>query len=649
MEGYVMALTKTAAFAVAFFVGAIPSRAQEVADRIWSGGPILTMNDAAMRADAVAEKGGKIIAVGPAASVMAHRGAGTQVIDLKGRTMLPGFFDAHGHVVMGGLQALSANLLPEPDGKVKDIASLQQTLRDWIAGNAEIVKSVNLIIGFGYDTTQLAELRHPNRDDLDAVSKDVPIMVVHQSGHIGALNSKALDLMGFNAQTKNPAGGVIQRRANSSEPNGVVEEAAFFTTAFKLIGSLGPNGLKAFAKAGGDMWAKYGYTTAEEGRAVPASVNVIQQFASEGGFKIDVVAYADVLVDRDFIKKNASSAYRNRFRLAGAKLTIDGSVQGFTAWRDRPFYAPVGDFPKGYAGYSAVTQKQVNEALDWAYANKIQIISHANGEKASDSLIAGLKAASNKHGLDRDRRSVLIHGQLLREDQVEAYRRLNITPSLFPMHTFYWGDWHRDKTVGPALVDNISPTGWVRARNMRFSTHHDAPVALPDSMRVLDATVTRRSRSGDIIGPAQRVDVITALKAMTIWPAWHHFEDKTKGSIEVGKLADLVILSRDPTAGDPDTIDQIVVTETIKEGATIYAAKETDLRRSSLEKDRSDAAFGRFLSKAATHHEIQRLPAAWRENPMKRATLAAASHDSSCLVTVMSALVQDMLQESDPR
>ena len=134
-------------------------------------------------------------------------------------------------------------------------------------------------------------------------------------------------------------------------------------------------------------------------------------------------------------------------------------------------------------------------------------------------------------------RPVLIHGQFLREDQLDSYKALGVIPSLFPMHTFYWGDWHLDHTVGPQAGMNISPTGWARKRGMIFSSHHDAPVAFPDSMRVLDATVTRRARgSGRIVGPEHKVDVITALKAMTIWPAYHHFEEKTKGSLERGKL-----------------------------------------------------------------------------------------------------------------
>jgi predicted amidohydrolase YtcJ/heat shock protein HslJ len=549
--------------------------AQGTADRIWFGGPVLTMDDAAMRAQAVAEKDGRILAVGAEADVMALKGPDTEMIDLGGRTMLPGFVDAHGHVFMGGLQAMSANMLAPPDGEVTDIASLQQTLRDWAAANAEAVKTSQLIVGFGYDNAQLAELRHPTRDDLDAVSQDVPVLVIHQSGHLAALNSKALEVVGYGATTEDPAGGVIRRREGSREPDGVLEETAFFGAIIKLMGNVGEEGAEAFARAGAELWARFGYTTAEEGRSMPGTVQVLRKVADEGGFKIDVVTYPDVLADRDFIKDNQSDTYRNRFRVAGAKLTIDGSPQGFTAWRDRPYYDPVGHYPPGYAGYPAATRDEVVDAITWAYANDVQIITHANGEAASDLLIAAHEAAIAEHGPSAQR-PVLIHGQFLREDQLDALKRLGIMPSLFPMHTFYWGDWHREHTVGPELADNISPTGWCLRRGIKFSSHHDAPVAFPNSMRILDATVTRRSRSGDIIGPAQRVDVITALKAMTIWPAWQKHEEATKGSIEVGKLADFVILSGDPTAVDPETLDQLEIVETIKEGVTVYASSDDD-------------------------------------------------------------------------
>ncbi|MEM1129928.1 MAG: amidohydrolase [Pseudomonadota bacterium] len=544
--------------------------AQEIADTIYLGGPILTIDDAAPRAEAVAVRNGRILAVGALAALTAYQDAGTEIVDLDGAAMLPGFVDSHGHVVMGGLQALSANLLPPPDGPNDSIAALQDTLRDWMAGNGEIIEALNLAVGFGYDESQLAERRPPDRADLDAVSADIPIILVHQSGHFGVANSAALAMAGIDADSEAPAGGII-RRDDAGQPNGVLEENAFFQVLVTLLGDLGPEGMQAFARAGAELWARYGYTTAQEGRAAPAAVDALRAVATSDGLPVDVVVYPDVLVARDYIGANSSRSYADRVRVGGAKLTIDGSPQGFTALRDRPYYAPVGDYPPGYKGYAAASMDQVMDAVHWAYANDIQILTHANGEGASDMLISAIDAAQAEFGAG-DTRPVLVHGQFLREDQIDAYQRLGVFPSLFPMHTFYWGDWHRDHTVGPVNADNISPTGWVVSRGMRFGTHHDAPVAFPDSMRVLSATVTRRTRSGDILGPDQRVDVMTALKAMTIWPAWQHFEEAEKGSIEPGKVADFVILSDDPTAVAPEMLDQIAVLATIKGDVPVYEA-----------------------------------------------------------------------------
>ncbi|MCF1709888.1 amidohydrolase [Tabrizicola sp. J26] len=600
-------LAGSASFSVMAAVLDLPQAAlasdEAPADVIYRGGAILTMDDAQPRAEAVAIRAGRIVAVGPENVVMGLEGDATEVVDLDGKALLPGFFDAHGHVFVGGIQALTANMLAPPDGDVTDIASLQKVLRDWIAANQGTVEKTKLIMGFGFDKSTLAELRDPDRADLDAISTEYPVYLIHQSGHMGAANSKALEIAGITRDTPDPPGGVIRKDANG-EPTGVLEENAHNLAWMKLMSSVDRDGMKAIARAGAELWTRYGYTTAEEGRSVPVQVEIMAEVAKEGGFKIDVLTYPDVLVARDFVKGNVSPTYTNRFRVAGAKLTIDGSPQGFTAYRDRPYYNPVGDYPPGYRGYPSATQDQVDDAVDWAFANGIQINTHANGEAANDMLIAGVAVATDKHGANADRRAQLIHGQFLREDQVDSYKTLNVFPSLFPMHTFYWGDWHRDHTVGPELADNISPTGWVMKRGMKFSTHHDAPVAFPDSMRVLDATVTRRSRSGDIIGPAQRVDVMTALKAMTIWPAWAHFEDGTKGSLEVGKLADLVILSADPTSVDPDTLEQLTVVETIKEGQSIYQAGQKEGRLDYRPNNGSDP-YQNFLHFAAAKDHAQ--------------------------------------------
>jgi predicted amidohydrolase YtcJ len=592
--------TKTTVFA-ALCGFTLSSAFSQTADTIYQNGSILTIDDARPKAEAVAVKDGKILAVGRKDDVLKTKGEATKLVDLTGKTMLPGFVDAHGHVFMGGIQALSANMLAPPDGEVKDIPSLIRTLKDWTSANQKSVDKIQLIVGFGYDNAMLAELRHPTRQDLDQVSTDIPVLIIHQSGHLFAVNSKALEVCGVTAETPNPAGGVIRRGEDGKDPNGVLEETAGFPVIMKLLSRTGAEGAKQFARSGAELWARFGYTTAQEGRSTPPVANILRAVADEGGLKVDVVTYPDVLVDREFIKKNVTQDYKNRLRVGGAKLTIDGSPQGFTAWRDRPYYAPVGTYPPGYRGYPAATEEQVLSAVDWAYENKIQIITHSNGESASDLLIAATEAATRKHG-DGDRRAVLIHGQFLREDQIDSFNRLSVIPSLFPMHTFYWGDWHRDHTVGPALADNISPTGWCVKRGMKFTSHHDAPVAFPNSMRVLDATVTRRSRSGDIIGPDQRVDVMTALKSMTIWPAWQHFEEKTKGSIETGKLADFVILDKDPTAIDPEKIDEIKVVETIKEGVTIFDVAILKKAGASIRSsDAGELAFTRAMASTASH------------------------------------------------
>jgi len=264
-------LAGVAAALAACITLAAPASARQTAESIWSGGPILTMNDKAMRAEAVAVANGKILAVGKLGDVMRLKGPGTKLVDLGGRTLVPGFVDAHGHIVIGGLQALSANLLAPPDGKVQDIASLQQTLRDWMEKNAAAVEKTKFIIGFGYDNAQLKELRHPTREELDAVSKDIPVLIVHQSGHLATVNSAMLKEMGYDAGSKDPAGGVIQRKPGSTEPNGTLEETAFFGAMPVVLGRIGPEGLKIFAREGARLWASFGYTTAQEGRSTPRS------------------------------------------------------------------------------------------------------------------------------------------------------------------------------------------------------------------------------------------------------------------------------------------------------------------------------------------------------------------------------------------
>lgn len=546
--------------------------AQPVADTIYTGGDIITVNELQPNAEAVAVRGEKIAAVGYRDEVMKLRGPNTKVIDLGGKTMIPGLIDAHGHVFLTGLQALSANLLPPPDGEGADIASLQRLLKNWAARNPQAIAKVGWIVGFGYDDSQLEEQRHPTRADLDQVSTTLPVVIIHQSGHLGVLNSKALEISRYSAASTDPEGGVIRRQKGGQEPDGVLEENAFFGAISKVLAKLGPGEKIAIAKAGTEIYARFGYTTAQEGRATANAVNTLDAMARRGGLKIDVAVYPDIISAANTIKAPLfSRSYHNHLRIAGAKLTLDGSPQGKTAWLTKPYFkAPPGQKDE-YVGYPAMTDEQATAYVEKAFANGWQLLTHVNGDAAADQLIKAVRAAEKKYGR-ADRRPVAIHAQTARLDQVEAFKELGIIPSFFPMHTFYWGDWHRDSVLGPERAANISPTGWALARGIVFTSHHDAPVALPDSMRVLDATVNRVTRSGKVLGPEQRVSPLVALKAQTIWAAYQCFEEKTKGTIDVGKLADFTVLDQNPLTIDPLKIASIKVVGTIKEGRSVYTA-----------------------------------------------------------------------------
>lgn len=548
------------------------------ADAIYFGGPILTMNDALPQVEAVAVTGGAITAAGSAQQLETLRGPNTRMLDLQGRTLIPGFVDPHSHVGGVGLQAISANLLPPPDGGNASIADLQQTLRAYIKTSPE-VKKLGIVLGFGYDDSQLKEKRHPTRDDLDAVSRDLPIAVIHQSGHFGALNSAALARAGIGAGTPNPEGGVIRRRAGSPVPNGVLEENAFFHTLGKIMPQLTLEQSMDWLEKAQQLYLEFGYTTVQDGRSDPGSIATAMAAAESRRLVIDVVSYPDILQLGEGAlanQLNFSRSYKNRFRIGGVKLTLDGSPQGKTAWLTEPYLVPPDGQKQGYRGYGAISDAKANEQVAKAIHNGWQILVHGNGDAAIDQFIAAVRASGPVEQA-RAVRPVLIHGQTLRRDQVSQLKELGIFPSLFPMHTFYWGDWHHDSVLGDPRAQNISPTGWVLGEGMVFTSHHDAPVALPSSIRVLDATVNRTTRSGRVLGPEHRVSPWVALKAQTIWSAYQHFEDDRKGSIEVGKLADLVILSDNPLTVAPHELANLQVLETIKEGRTVYkrAAKNT--------------------------------------------------------------------------
>jgi predicted amidohydrolase YtcJ len=251
-------------------------------------------------------------------------------------------------------------------------------------------------------------------------------------------------------------------------------------------------------------------------------------------------------------------------------MSLDGSPQGRTAWLSQPYLIPPDGKDASYAGYPAYPSSEVVDTLVMqAFQNKWPILAHCNGDAAAETLINAVAKANAALG-KTDRRSVMIHAQTVRFDQLDRMKNEGIIPSFFSMHTFYWGDWHRDVTMGRDRAYRISPTNTTLKKGMIFTEHHDAPVALPSSIMILHTTVNRVSRSGDIIGPEERVTPYQALKSITEWAAYQYFEEQTKGTLTVGKLADLVIIDKNPLTIDPMTIKDIKVLETIKEGETVF-------------------------------------------------------------------------------
>lgn len=565
-----MRRTNISLFAILFFaLFSCKQKSDNQADAIYFGGDIITMEgDSAVYAEAIAVKDGKIIYVGSKADAEKMKTSSTAMNDLQGKTLLPGFIDAHSHLMLTGIQASSANLLAAPDGDGNSIDALIEIAKKWAAENPKATSKVGWIVGFGYDDAQLKEKRHPTADDLDKVSTTLPVVFIHQSSHLAAVNHKALEMLKVNKDTQDPPGGAYRRTANN-EPNGVLEESAFFLSVPTLFANLSQEDQDFMLDNAQKLYAGFGFTTAQDGRSTPSIVNTLIKAANEKKLIMDVVSYVDVEAS-DIVKAPWwNKEYNNHFRIGGVKMNLDGSPQGKTAWLTKPYVVPPYGQNQEYKGYAAMTDSQVVENVNKAFENNWQVLAHCGGDAASDQLIKAVSIAEQKYGKG-DRRTVMIHAHTVREDQLDSMKALGIIPSFFSMHTYYWGDWHVSETMGKDRAFNMGATQSALKRGMIFTEHHDAPVAFPDAMRVLDATVNRVSRTGQIIGKDQGVSPYTALLSITRWAAYQYFEEDKKGSLKEGKLADFVILEKNPLKVEPMTINSINIMETIKEGKTIF-------------------------------------------------------------------------------
>jgi predicted amidohydrolase YtcJ len=547
-------------------------QATAAADTIYFGGDIVTVDDAQPTAEAISVKDGKIQALGPLADVQkAHKGTATKVVDLGGKTLLPAFLDAHSHYINSLSVANQCQLYAPPSGPGKDVDSIIAELRKF-AAERKIPKG-EMILGYGYDDTAMPGGRLLNRDDLDQAFPDNPVRVDHVSMHGTVLNSLAMKKYGFSSASRTPAGGVIVRKPGTREPWGLIMEMAFLPVVEKQE-PVTPEQEIAWSKAGQMLYAQAGITTAQEGLTHLPQLHTLKRASDAGVNIIDIVAFPFITeLDKTVAEFPVSGwgKYSNHLKIGGIKFTVDGSPQGRTAAFTTPYLTGGPGGEKNWKGELSFPQDVINRALKKVYDLGVPVTFHVNGDAAVDSLIKAHEFAA-ADDLTKYRNVTAIHAQFLRKDQIPKFVQYKIRPSFYTLHTYYFAEAHVANR-GAAQAAYISPMRDAIDAGLHPTNHTDFVVAPLDQMFMLWSAVNRISRGGAEIGPDQRVTPLEGLKAMTIWVAEQYGEQASKGSLEVGKNADLVILDGNPLKVDKMAIRDIKIVETIKDGKTIYARK----------------------------------------------------------------------------
>ncbi len=535
---------------------------------VYTNGVILTMNDAMPQTEAVAVKDGRILAVGAKRTVLTKAGANAEIIDLDGRTLMPGFIDSHSHVSLTGGKLAFANMSPRPAGPIASIEDIKAEFRRWLKQHPP--KPGEPLVGMGYDHSQLKEHRHPTRHDLDAISRTIPIVLIHFSGHQAVLNSRALEMVGYDANTPDPEGGRILREKDGKTPNGIVQETAWIPIKLKVFAATYAQKKERLEKAL-DLYMANGFTTALDVAITDQEmIDAYRHLGRDGDLKIDIVGmpyekFADTLL----ANYEKDRHYHDHFRLAGVKLVLDGGSPGRSAFLREPYYRQMPG-EKNFRGVAFFpNQADIDDKVSHYYAKGWQVFIHALGDAAVDQALHAVEVAERKYP-GKDRRTQLIHLQLFHPAQMDKARALGATATFQTTHVFYFGDFHRQETFGHERAEKICPARTAWNKGLSVTIHHDSPIHPPDQLMLIWIAVNRQTRSGRVLGPDERLTVMQALKASTINAAYQLFEEKAKGTIEPGKLADFVVLSDNPLTVDPQKIKDIKVLETIKEGRTVY-------------------------------------------------------------------------------
>ena len=551
---------------------------------MYYNGDIITMvGDSAEYAEAVVVKDGKILFVGAKEEAMKQAGEGHQMVDLQGKTMVPGFIDAHGHFVYYGRNQLDADL-----AGVKNIPELINRMKEHIKNVSEGA----WVVGMGYNPLLMEEKRHPTAEELDQISPGRPIMVVHTSGHGGSMNTALMKLVKIDASTKDPEGGEYLRKPGSKDILGPMEETALIAVRNQRP-KAGPEEMKKIIEYASRSWLKSGQTTAMEcGMGLGADDIDIVRFAIDNKLlALDLVVFAkesetDNLINAAYsvgqaytdkpgkdgavalleARPDMDKRYANHVRLGGIKFWLDGNP--VTAWMSQDYHTPPPGRGKHYRGYSQIPDSVLHAFFDKYWKTNMQINMHVLGDAASEQALRIIENIINKQGMS-DHRPVFVHAGYLREDQIKRIKQVGGIPTYLSA-SFYTGADINEPLWGKERAANANAAKSVLNNGGIFTISHDAPITAPELLPGVWTAVTRKALSGRIVGEHQRVTPFQAMKSITAWAAYQIKEEKTKGTLEAGKLADLVILDKNPLKVDADSIQNIVIVETIKEGKTVY-------------------------------------------------------------------------------
>ncbi len=536
-------------------------------------GNIITMDEKNPKAEAVATKWDRVVAVGSTPLVKELAGPSTRMIDLAGKTMLPGLVEPHSHFATYGLTALrSVNLQSPPLGSITSMGQLVELLRE----RASKIPKGGWIHGRGYDDTLISEKRHPTRHDLDKASTEHPIWIVHVSGHFSVANTKALEMSGVTRHTPQPVGGHIRKGSDTSEPDGVLEEMPAQSLVARLIPPLTMEQRLGAISLATRHYLQVGVTSCSDaGVAFPvvghqAEIVAYQLAVAQGLLPIRMT----MMIDAEFLLGLGGKSPTfltgfgdNHLKIGPAKIIADGSIQGYTGWLTQPYFVPFKE-DKSYCGYPVTPPEKLNRLILEAHKAGLQVAVHGNGDAAIDAILEAYRLAQKEYPRP-DARHRIEHCQTAREDQLDAMAELGVTPSFFVSHTYYWGDRHKAIFLGPERALRISPLKSARARGIRFSIHSDCPVTPVSPLFCVFSAVNRLTSSGEVLGSDYRLTPEEALRAVTIDAAWQTFDEKIKGSIELGKLADFTILAENPLEIPPERIKDLRVEEVILGGRSV--------------------------------------------------------------------------------